>query len=303
VNSTSYPPSRRFLPEMKQLPAQVSLTDETASPLQGKHPCAHAANAEAMIIAREDDLRLAAEIPETKRLRLVPSTDEIPVLTVTADKWLTLGRSVADADFIAQFRPRSSVNDARSRRISRAHARAQPRAGKIRFEERNVLNPSVYRDARLQMETDFEAPLLFLFAGEYPLELHRVASDYNAPRESNQPSWKDAAPPEGSLVVRSGGPGVLLWETALVLSDVGIHFSQSGRPWFRVDRGGEPSARVHRFGNQFWIEQVEHETIKNTGTGHVPKTRELLLLRDGLKVTIGGHAYMVQPFTLSSIAA
>jgi hypothetical protein len=224
----------------------------------------------------------------------MPLSEEAPVFSLAADEWLLLGRSAGDADFIAQFRPRSTLNDARSRRISRVQARAKLVDGKVRIEEKDALNPTVHRDAPIGGQADIDSPAMVLLGGEFPLELHRVKSDYTSAREMKNTPWTDDRAMNGALVARPGGPGVLLCEAALVLSDVGIHFSQSGRPWFRVDNVGAPSLRVHHLGGQFWIEALNEHSLRHGATDdpcaqHVP-----LLLEPGNKLRLGGYAYSVE---------
>ena len=50
--------------------------------------------------------------------------------------------------------------------------------------------PTVLRDAPLGTEADLDSPAMVLLGGEFPLELHRVKSDYGATREIRNAPWK-----------------------------------------------------------------------------------------------------------------
>ncbi len=257
--------------------------------------------ATASLVASGADAATAESLPAVQRIRLVPEIEEAPVFSLAADEWLLLGRNAGDADFVAQFRPRSSVNDARTRRISRTQARVRPCQSQTEFDEKDMLNPSTSRDLPVAPGLKLDSPALVLLAGEYPVELHRVKSDYAIPREvRDHPAWTDSAEKLlGALVARPGGPGVMLWEAALVLSDVGLHFSQSGRPWLRVDGSDPAAARLHHIRGQFWIEPLESGAIK-LGDGSVPAAHEIRLLRPGSRFFIGPYAYSVQSANLGT---
>lgn len=256
----------------------------------------------APLVVREADAAIARSMPPVQRIRLVPEVDEAPVFSLAADEWLLLGRNASDADFVAQFRPRSSANDARTRRISRAQARVRTAGDRMELEEKDMLNPSTYRDVPVGAGLMLDSPAFLLLAGEYPVELHRVKSDYAVSRAvRNRPEWNDSGRPQGALVARPGGSGVMLWEAVLVRSDVGLHFSQSGRPWFRVDGNDSAAARVHHFQGQFWLEPLETGAIRSAD-GSAREAHEVLLLQSGVKLFIGDYAYSVQPVTLGSPA-
>lgn len=257
-----------------------------------------AGSADAQLEVPEADAQAAASLTPVQRIRLMPEVEEAPVFSLARGEWLLLGRSAGDADFVAQFRPRSSATDARTRRISRMQARVRPVGKRLEFEETDMLNPSTYRDTPVGAGLMLDSPAFMLLAGEYPLELHRVISDYKVPRKiKDHADWSDTGAPEGALVARPGGPGVMLWEAALVLSDVGLHFSQSGRPWLRVDGSDPAAARIHYFSGQFWLEPLVAGAIKSE-TGSALQAGKVMLLRSGLNFFIGSHAYTVQPVAL-----
>jgi hypothetical protein len=252
------------------------------------------------LVVHESDAVVLATLPPVQRIRLMPDVEEAPVFSLAAVEWLLLGRSAGDADFVAQFRPRSSAADGRTRRISRVQARIRATGKRMELEESDMLNPSTYRDTPVGAGLMLDSPAFMLLAGEYPLELHRVKLDDHTPRTfAGRPDWNEDVATQGALVVRPGGPGVMLWETALILSDVGLHFSQSGRPWLQVDGSDSAAARLHFIRGQFWLETIEVGTIKCANGSALP-AHELLLLRADLKFFIGSYAYCVQPVTLSA---
>jgi hypothetical protein len=252
----------------------------------------------------EEDLTTVEKLPKATRLRFVPEKEGAPVLALTAKGQIIFGRSAVDADFVAQFRPRTSLNDARSRRISRGHGAARLEDGHILFEEKDTMNPTVHTDGTLHTGAALDAPAHLLLAGEYALEMHRVLSDYEAPRQiADHPSWSDTVLPQGSLVARPAGPGVLLWEAAMVLSDVGIHFSTSGRPWFRVERDRPPPLRIHHLAGHFWIEVLDEKALHLPDRATKLRRHDLVLLSNGLKIQLGTFAYAVQNVALGEVVA
>ena len=247
------------------------------------------------------DRETLTPLSPTLRLRLMPSNEEAPVITLVADERIYLGRSASDADFIAQFRPRSNTNDGRSRRISRVQTHLSLKVPKIVLEESAAVNPSVIHDSPIPGYAELDLPGVFLLAGEYPVEVRAMPSDYDQPREIADLAHKDEDKLQGAIILRPGGAGVLLCEVALVFSDVGIHFSKSGRPWLRVESGTAPAARVHRLANQFWLEPVETATVSATcADGLRSKTHELVLLTPGVKLRLGQHSYTVQAVTVGA---
>jgi hypothetical protein len=251
------------------------------------------------------DRETAEKLGPTLRLRLVPDSEEAPIFALVGEDNLVLGRSASDADFIAQFRPRSNMNDARSRRVSRAQARVQLKDGKLVLEESEAVNPSVLQDSPIPGFAEVDLPVNFLLAGEFPVEARAIATDFVAGREVQD--WPDPAGPgaklHGAVILRPGGSGVLLCEAAAVLSDVGIHFSKSGRPWLRADSAAMPVARLQRFAQQFWFEPLESSVVAvASGTDIRSKTQELILLQDGAKVRLGPYGYTVQTYQLPTAA-
>jgi hypothetical protein len=162
----------------------------------------------------------------------------------------------------------------------------------------------VHRDGSLHNGAALDSPAFLLLAGEYPLEMHRVPSDYDAARvvQDHEP-WNDSIPPQGALVTRPAGPGVLLWETAMVLSDVGLHFSKSGRPWFRVDKDHVPALRVHHLAGHFWMEIMDERVLRTPGNEARRQRHDLLHLHDGLRIQLGNHAYTVHAVALKEAVA
>jgi len=240
----------------------------------------------------------------TTRLRFVPEKEGTPVLALCAEAQLIFGRSAVGADFVAQFRPRSSLNDARSRRISRDQGHARLEDGHIFFDEKETMNPTVHRDGSLHDGAAMDAPAFLLLAGEYPLEMHRVLSDYDAARQvQGHEAWNDAMRPQGALMARPAGPGVLLWETSMVLSDIGLHFSTSGRPWFRAEKDHAPALRVHHLAGHFWIEVLDEKVLHTPDYDVRRQRHELVHLHDGLKIQLGTHPYTVQAVALKEALA
>ncbi len=252
------------------------------------------------VAVKPTEKEAAQAMRPTLRLRLVPDHEDAPIFALVADDGLTLGRSAADADFVAQFRPRSNVNDGRSRRISRTQTRIRQIGEKLRLQESSAVNPSVVNDAPVVQVAEATAPLNFLLAGEYPVEVRAMPTDYPEKREVLEWEQENESPLGGAVIVRAGGSGVLLCEAAMVLSDVGLHFSKSGRPWFRAEAGAVPAARIHRLAGQFWLEPIAASVFSRAGNMDTPTLpHELLLLRDGDKLRFGPYGYRVLGYSLT----
>lgn len=245
------------------------------------------------------DREIAAALPPVKRLRLLPDSEDAAVFTLVHDEWLTMGRSAAEADFIAQFRPRSNVNDGRSRRISRAQTRLQLRDGRLIIEENGAVNPSLYEGSIIPSKLEVHATDSFMLAGLYPIDVRYVASDYKTACEIHGWPQPETVGKRGALMVSAGGSGVFLCEAAMIYSDIGLHFSKSGRPWFRAETNTRPVARIHVIAGQFWLEPVEANMVARLG-GAKSKRHELILLSDGTKLRIGPYGYTVQDFLSES---
>lgn len=259
---------------------------------------------EGVVLVTAADREAAEKLSPTVRVRLVPDSEEAPIFALVGEDILVLGRSASDADFIAQFRPRSNVNDARSRRVSRAQARVQLKDGKLAIEESDAVNPTVLQDAPIPGFTEADLPVNFLLAGEFPIEARAIATDFVTGREVQ--NWPDPGTEKlrGAVILRPGGSGVLLCEAAMVFSDVGIHFSKSGRPWLRADAAAHAVARVHRYAGQFWFEPLEASLVAvATGTDLRSKPNELILLTDGAKVRLGPYGYTVQTYELPTASS
>lgn len=253
------------------------------------------ASGSATLTVLPGDREIAAALPPVKRLRLLPDSEDAPVFSLVHDEWLTMGRSAAEADFIAQFRPRSNVNDGRSRRISRAQTRLQLRDGRLIIEENGAVNPSLYEGSIIPAKLEVHATDSFMLAGLYPIDVRYVASDYKTACEIHGWPQPGVEGTRGSLIISAGGSGVFLCEAAMIFSDVGLHFSKSGRPWFRAETNTRPVARIHVIAGQFWLEPVEANMIARLG-GAKSKRHELILLTDGTKLRIGPYGYTVQDF-------
>jgi hypothetical protein len=290
--------SSNTAPQQPLISALVTVRQAVPPPL----PAAVAAKPPPLLVraslsVRPGDRDAAEKLPPTLRLRLMPDTEDSPVFALVADERLILGRSASDADFIAQFRPRSNSNDGRSRRISRAQAQLSLKGAKIALEESSAVNPSVIVDAPIPGYAELSLPANFLLGGEYPIEVRPMPSDYDQPREVDLPH-QDGDKLQGALIVRAGGAGVLLCEAAVVFSDVGMHFSKSGRPWFRAESSTHPAARFHRMMGQFWLEPIEASVISAAGAeSAATKAHELILLTVGMKLRIGSCGYTLQDYT------
>ncbi len=240
---------------------------------------------------RDEDRERLTQLKPTLRLRLLSDHEDTPMFSLIADEWLTLGRSASDADFVAQFRPRSNVNDGRSRRISRVQCRLRMQEESIVIEEGEALNPSLFKGHALSEQTTLCLPTTFHLAGEYPVEVRTVSSSYDEPREFKDAPMPDDAALKGALIVRADTSGVLLTEAAMIMSDVSLHLSSSGRPWFCAHRETMAVCRLHRYAGQFWLEPLNTGVVRAEEGEEAFSEHQLVLLKTGFRFCIGHHVY------------
>src|SRR5690606_7580537 len=199
-----------------------------------------------------EDALSAKNLPRRYRLRLMPESREAPMLALVADSPLVLGRSPLEADYIAQFRPRGNVNDARTRRIGRAQTYLQLRMDRLRIDEPDALNPSVVLETPMRQRAAVSLPTEVVIAGEYGVKILLTSSVCAKGRRLEGWDGADVSLMQGAMVVLPESPAISLpCQAALVVSDVTLTLDSQGRPRVKTDGNATTAAgRIHRFGGQ-----------------------------------------------------
>ncbi len=212
------------------------------------------------------DLRIsplyAGQCAWTNRLRLLPTDDRRPPLQLTAGTRFFIGRSPLDADYVAQFTPRSAENDKRTLKINRRHAalRALPDGQGFRFENLSEhstpqLDEQLVRDSVPLPET--ETTVLAL-PGGCRLEMLRLAGHYQAARTCSDPDLREDEPSRlhGAFAVLPLTEGLLPFSALWLLSDAALYFHDDELAFLPPDPYAQPALRFHHFAGAFWIERL-----------------------------------------------
>lgn len=256
----------------------------------------------AVLTISEEDQLASTTLPPASRLRLVPGNEEAPIISLVADATLVAGRSSTEADFISQFRPRSNINDGRSRRIGRTQAKLQWRHDRLRIYEPDVVNPSLILETPIRLRAALALPTTVVLAGEYALRVRSVASHYTSKREIKGWPTEDDTPLKGAMVLQSAQSGVLASESALLVSDISVYLTAAGRPKLLVSSADKPVMRFHRLGGHFWMEVIQPDHVLTTANtpDQLQHHENLRLLKHGMNIKLGNHAYTVQHYELTA---
>ncbi|MCB1276891.1 hypothetical protein [Prosthecobacter sp.] len=234
----------------------------------------------------------AVPLAPAVRLRLMPQNAAADVLALSAADELRLGRGMGHSDFVAQFRPRSNVNDARTMSISRHQATLKWQEGNLVFEEQDVTNPSQVGDHAASSGEPLPLPSSLLLAGEYPLLVRQVKSSGQSPEVEGWP----AADPQrskrrGAFLIRAMDRGVLPFQAAWVFSEVGLALNENGDLLFDDPSAPRVFARFHRHAGTFWIEAAPKGTLECNGT--VLEAGDVVPLKVGDKLHLQGILFEV----------
>lgn len=230
------------------------------------------------------EVNAARLAPRLLRLRLIPENEDAPILALVADSPLIVGRSSTEADFTAQFRPRSSVNDGRTRRIGRAQTHLRLRLDRLRIDEPEALNPTLVLDTPMRQRAALSLPAEIVIAGEYPLKIRLTPSACLPSRRIEGWPMTESTFLQGTLTVHPACPTSLPCQGALLVSDATLCLDRQGNPKFRQDESATPIARVHRFGGQFWWQDLLQDETNAS----------LTWLQPGSSLRIGTTGYQVQ---------
>lgn len=232
------------------------------------------------------------------RLRLMPQNAAADVLALNAAEELRLGRGVGHSDYVAQFRPRSNVNDARTMSVSRHQATLKWKDGNLIFEEQAVTNPSQIGGHAASSGEPLPLPSSILLAGEYPLLLRQVKSSGQTPEVEGWPAAEQQrSKRRGACLVRAMDRGVLPFQTAWIFSEAGLALNESGDLHFEDPAAPRVFARFHRHAGTFWIEAAPKSTLECNGTAL--EAGDVVPLKAGDKLHLQGILFVVTPCELT----
>jgi len=234
-----------------------------------------------------EDAALAQAAKLRQRLRLVPEDDHLPVFSLVADAPMVLGRSTTDADLTAQFRPRSNVNDGRTRRIGRSQTFLQLRLDRLRIDEPDALNPTLVLETPMRHRAAVSLPTQIILAGEYAVSLTLSRSSIKQNRVIDGWKYEDIVRLQGSLIAIPTASFVFPCQAALVVSDVSFEHDRFNLPSLATDANRAPIGRIHRLGGQFWWQEIS--------PAHAS---DLIWLKPGVALLLAGHPYQIQDHSL-----
>jgi hypothetical protein len=229
----------------------------------------------------------------------------IPIHFATGPSF-ALGRSAAQADFVARILPENAENDARTNRLSRVHVLLRIEDGHITACDGNGKAPSLNGSSLDGQQLTPTHPAVLPHRGrlilgdEFPLDLIPLERAESAPWEiDNLKAWNGPAdtgepfpfralvcqPVDGHATIRHG-----VW----LFSEVGFGLDVAGRlVWDTRGRGRSP-ATFHYFRGCFWLRNdfLPEPVLagQDTPVGH----GEILPLAPGQTLRIGAHVFSVQ---------
>jgi hypothetical protein len=237
------------------------------------------------------------------------STDEtaIPIHLTTGSSF-ALGRSAAQADFVARILPENAENDARTNRLSRVHVLLEIEDGHVTVRDGNGKAPSLNGSSLDGQQLTPKHPAVLPHRGrlvlgdEFPLDLIPLErSERLTWGIDNLDAWSGPSdtkeslslpyralvcqPVDGHATTRHG-----VW----LFSEVGFGLDIAGRlVWDTRGRGRSPAA-FHYFRGCFWLRNdFLPEPVfagQDTPVGH----GEILPLAPGQTLRIGAHVFSVQ---------
>lgn len=234
------------------------------------------------------------------RLRLLPSSEsKQPILTITADENVWVGRDPTNSDLVTQFRPRTAVNDTRTRSISRAQLVVAMKGGQVCMRDVGSTNPSYTGGRRLASLEVVDLPTTVQVAGEYMLEMLPLQSStyVTKPNVEGWPVHSIKPVMRGACLLRPLEQAALPVEVAWVFTEVGLIIRPNGLVAFELPDAEGVCARLHYHAGCFWIEAVTQAPapVWNNQTltpGQVLPLRSLDRLVFG-SVTLKAESYAV----------
>jgi len=223
----------------------------------------------------------------------------LPLRLVARDTF-KVGRSRADADFVAWLLPRGEANDERTLRVSKVHAIAQLRPDGFRLRDNNSANGTLLDGQRLGAEEP-GLPLVSRarvgLGGGVELDVTCFDSDRpSAPEIRNLRHWA------GPTAPAPWKRGAVRWEVAAdqphplnslwLLTDASFGASHSNPLVFAWPGVDEIQGRFHHFNGCFWIENASPAgavLVDNIAL----KVGEIAPLASGQRLQIGSRIFRV----------
>lgn len=226
------------------------------------------------------------------RLRLLPSNSGDPMLAFAFGPGIRLGRA-AEADFVAQFRPRTTANDTRTRLISRLQMELKPSHGDLIASETKGCNPSFIKEQPMTSEQPLALPATFRLAGEYGLEILEAPSDFagEPPRIQNLDRTLPHGRRRGAVLVLPRERNILPFYLAWLFNDVSLGRDAAARLIF-CRRPAEPGlARFHWWEGEIGLESLD-ESVEIEGQPLKP--HQAVILTHDMRVNLGGRLFKVE---------
>jgi hypothetical protein len=232
------------------------------------------------------------------RLRLLPERDVYPIIGLSARKEIVMGRSPHDNDYVAQFRPRSPMNDSRTLKISRSQLKlAWGRGDVVEVKDTGSQNSSRIGEEPITAAVEITGANRVVLAGEYAVRVSRFPTAFPSQRRVIRLDTEGEKLPDDTLM--SGGVGVeplerqvLPFRLAWLGSDVAFAIDEKSSLYFMPPANPAAQGRFHYYGNAFWLEVIKPElgfwvemTKLNPG--------QVAPLTPGLQLQIAGVTYRV----------
>lgn len=234
-----------------------------------------------------------------------PEAGTPPIHCVTGARF-TLGRSAAQADFVARILPENEANDARTNRLSRVHVTLDLEEGQIHVRDGNGKAPSLNGSSLDGQPLTTKHPAVLPHRGrlilgdEFPLDLIPLDRSESPCWEiDNLSAWagpQDTAPPPHwrALICQPVDGHVTTRHGVWLFSEAGFGLDTAGRiVWDTRGRGRSPAA-FHYFRGCFWLRNDSLPEPVLAGQDTLLGHGEILPLAPGMTLRIGAHVFSVQ---------
>ena len=232
------------------------------------------------------------------RLRLLPERDTYPIIGLSSRKEVVLGRAPNDNDFVAQFRPRSPMNDSRTLKISRAQLKINWGTGEaLEVRDTGSQNSSRLGDVPITSMKEITGSNRIVLAGEYALRVSRFPTAFASQRRVIRLDAEGEKLPDETLM--GGGVGVeplerqvLPFRLAWLRSDLAFGIDEKHCLYFMPPSGPGALGRFHYYNGAFWLEVIKQELgfwveMNKIAPGQIAP------LTPGLQLQIGTVTYKV----------
>jgi hypothetical protein len=243
---------------------------------------------------------LATVQPATSCLFEITAGEPPPIpFRLTARSQFRLGRSRADADFIAWVLPRNAANDEKSKRVSKVQAIAEATEAGIMLRDNSSANGTLFDHVPLETQgTSLPRQGRLLLAGAVAVEFVRLPpAEEKDPVIANARGWTGPAakPPAQrgavrfEVVAEGEQPINALW----LLTEASFGTSRSNAVAVVDPSLAEVQGRFHHYRGCFWIETlVDNSAVQLDRLTLRPG--EIAPLATGQQLRLGGHTWRVK---------